>query len=146
MGVRARVTTMALDPPARFRELIRSVEDGGFDALWVADSSLHARDVYVSLATVAVESRRLRFCPSGTHPYTRRPAVSLNALATLDELSGGAGDGGRRGGGPAELWVRRIGELLALGVQHVNIFLLSRDRLGMVRDLAQKVLPRVRRG
>ena len=46
--------------------------------------------------------------------------------------------------GPADLWIKRIDALLALGVQHVNIFLLSRDPHAMVRDLADKVLPRVR--
>lgn len=87
--IRVGITTMALDPPARFRELVRAVEDGGFDELWVCDSSLHARDVYAYLTLVAADSGRLAFGPNCTHPYTRHPAVTLNAMATLHELSGG---------------------------------------------------------
>jgi 5,10-methylenetetrahydromethanopterin reductase len=314
-ALRFGVTTMATDPPGRFKELIREVEGGGFDALWVCDSSLHARDVYPYLTLVATESRRLAFGPNCTHPFTRHPAITLNAMATLHELSGGRaavavgtgdrpvtelgyraapvarvreligvlrageglhvplpsplpvyvaasgprmlalggeaadgvlffsgvyspcvewalariGEGARAAGrdpaaldvactiagslrddidlarrecapmaawfpqtapraaelagvpqdvarriraayagghfdgaegafthvtdqmierftvaGPAELWIRRIKDVLALGVRHVNIFLLSRDKLAMVRDLAEQVLPHVR--
>ena len=314
-AIRFGVTTMATEPPGRFRGLVSAVDEGGFDELWVCDSSLHARDVYPYLTLVALESSRLVFGPNCTHPYTRHPSVTLNAMATLHELSGGrarlavgAGDrpvtelgyamapvakvremigvvraaaglhvplpsplpvyvsasgprmlalggeladgvlffsgvyppciefapaqiragahaagrepatldvgctiagslrddvdlarrecvpmaawfsqtapryaelagvpeevtrkiraayaGGHFDGakgafghvtdaiidrftvaGPAELWVQRIKEVAALGVSHVNIFLLSRDKLAMVRDLAARVLPHVR--
>ncbi|MBI4635541.1 MAG: LLM class flavin-dependent oxidoreductase [Candidatus Rokubacteria bacterium] len=87
--VRFGVTTMATEPPERFRALVRAVEESGFDDLWVCDSSLHARDAYAFLTLVATESRRLRFGPNCAHPYTRHPALTLNAMATLHELSGG---------------------------------------------------------
>jgi 5,10-methylenetetrahydromethanopterin reductase len=83
------VTTMAVDPPDRFVELVRIAEAAGFRHLWVCDSSLHARDVYVYLALTATNSARLRLGPNCTHPYTRHPAINLNAMATLQELSGG---------------------------------------------------------
>jgi 5,10-methylenetetrahydromethanopterin reductase len=89
MTVRVGVTTMATDPPRRFRELVALVEESGFDELWVCDSSLHARDVYAYLTLAATASRRLRLGPNCTHPYTRHPGVTLNALATLHELSEG---------------------------------------------------------
>lgn len=88
-AIRFGVTTMATEPPDRFRELVHAVDEGGFDELWVCDSSLHARDVYPYLTLVALESRRLAFGPNCTHPYTRHPAITLNAMATLHELSGG---------------------------------------------------------
>lgn len=87
--LRFDVTAMAAEPPGRFRELVAAAEDAGFDALWVCDSSLHARDVYVYLALVATGSSRLRFGPNCTHPCTRHPAVTANAIATLQEVSGG---------------------------------------------------------
>src|SRR5207249_3345875 len=89
MSVRVGVTLMATEPPDRFRELVALVDDAGFDELWVCDSSLHARDVYAYLALVATTSRRLAFGPNCTHPYTRHPAITVNAIATLHELSGG---------------------------------------------------------
>src|SRR5436190_13055893 len=87
--LRVGITTMASEPPDRFRALAGLVEDSGFDELWVCDSSLHARDVYAYLALVATTTTRLRFGPNCTHPYTRHPGVTVNAMATLHELSGG---------------------------------------------------------
>ncbi|MBI1848115.1 MAG: LLM class flavin-dependent oxidoreductase [Candidatus Rokubacteria bacterium] len=87
--VRFGFTTMATLPPADFRGLVRDLEAGGFDDLWVCDSSLHARDVHVTLALAARESSRLRLGPNCTHPFTRHPAITVNALATLHELTGG---------------------------------------------------------
>ncbi len=88
-SLRFDVTTMAAEPPGRFRELVAAAEEAGFDALWVCDSSLHARDVYVYLTLVAAGSSRLRFGPNCTNPYTRHPAVTANAITTLQEVSGG---------------------------------------------------------
>jgi len=87
--VRFGVTTMATDPPERFRELVGLIEAAGFDELWVCDSSLHARDVWSYLTLAATASRRLSLGPNCTHPYTRHAAITLNACATLHELSGG---------------------------------------------------------
>ncbi len=89
MAVKFGLTTMALDPPETFLRLAREVEAGGFDFMWVADSSLHARYCYSYLTLVAANTRRLRLGPNCTHPYTRHPAINLNAIATLDEISGG---------------------------------------------------------
>ena len=89
MSVRVGVTLMATEPPDRFRELVRFIDAAGFDELWLCDSSLHARDVYAYLALVATTSQRLAFGPNCTHPHTRHPAITVNAIATLHELSGG---------------------------------------------------------
>jgi 5,10-methylenetetrahydromethanopterin reductase len=89
VSVRVGVTLMATEPPDRFRELVRLIDAAGFDELWICDSSLHARDVYAYLALVATTSQRLAFGPNCTHPYTRHPAITVNAIATLQELSGG---------------------------------------------------------
>src|SRR5437867_3060576 len=57
--------------------------------MWVADSSLHARYCYSYLTLVARHTTRVRLGPNCTHPYTRHPAINLNAIATIDEISGG---------------------------------------------------------
>ena len=89
--MRFGMTTMAVEPPDRFRRLVETAEEGGCDYLWVCDSSLHARDVYSYLTVAALNSGRLRIGPNCTHPYTRHPAINLNAMATVHELSGGRG-------------------------------------------------------
>ena len=89
--MRFGMTTMAKEPPERFRRLVEVAEVGGCDSLWVCDSSLHARDVYSYLTLAATCSSRLKLGPNCTHPYTRHPAINLNAMATIHELSGGRG-------------------------------------------------------
>lgn len=89
--MRFGMTTMAVEPPDRFRRLVEIADGGGCDYLWVCDSSLHARDVYSYLTVAALASENLRIGPNCTHPYTRHPAINLNAMATIHELSGGRG-------------------------------------------------------
>jgi 5,10-methylenetetrahydromethanopterin reductase len=48
--------------------------------------------------------------------------------------------------GPAKVWVERIREVIAMGVTHINVFLLTRDKLAMARALTTSVFPRVRGG
>jgi 5,10-methylenetetrahydromethanopterin reductase len=87
--VRFGVIYQSFDPPATFLEYVRQVEDGGFDELWVCDSSLHARDVIAYLTLAALNTTRLMLGVSVFQPYTRHPAIDVNAMLTLNEISGG---------------------------------------------------------
>lgn len=80
---------MAQEPPELFVEFARFVDQAGFSHLFVADSSLHARDVYPYLTLAALNTTAVRLGPLVTHPYTRHPAVNLNALVTVNEIAGG---------------------------------------------------------
>ncbi len=130
-ALRVGITTMATLPPGRFRDLVSAVDGGGFDELWVCDSSLHARDVYPYLTLVALESGRLVFGPNCTHPYTRHPSVTLNAMATLAELSGGRA---RLAVGAGDRPVTELGYRMA-SVAKV------REMLGVVRAAAGLHVP-----
>jgi 5,10-methylenetetrahydromethanopterin reductase len=103
------VTVMGVDPPGEFTTLARTVEELGYDYMWVTDSSLHARCVYVYLTLLATHTSRVRFGPNCTHPYTRHPAVNVVSIAALDELSGGRAvmNIGVGGGPVAELGFRK---------------------------------------
>ncbi|MGH7267185.1 MAG: LLM class flavin-dependent oxidoreductase [Candidatus Rokuibacteriota bacterium] len=83
------INLMAVDPPDRFVEVARFVESAGFSHMLVADSSLHARDVYPYLTLLATHTSSIRIGPSVIHPYTRHPAVNANALATVNEIANG---------------------------------------------------------
>jgi 5,10-methylenetetrahydromethanopterin reductase len=83
------VIYQSFDPPNVFVEYVRQIEDAGFDCLWVCDSSLHARDVFGYLTLAAVNSRRIRLGVSVFQPFTRHPAIDVNGMATLNEISGG---------------------------------------------------------
>ncbi|MDQ7906091.1 LLM class flavin-dependent oxidoreductase [Phytohabitans sp. ZYX-F-186] len=66
----------------------REYEALGFSDVWVPDERL-LRNVYVSLATIATATTRIGMGPAVTNPYTRHPAHTAAAIATIDELSGG---------------------------------------------------------
>src|SRR5437762_12803153 len=87
--IRFGVTLQGVEPPRTFQQQVRDIEDAGFTHLWVTDSSLHARYVYSYLTLAALNSKLLRLGTGVTHPYTRHPAMNVNAIATLDEISEG---------------------------------------------------------
>jgi 5,10-methylenetetrahydromethanopterin reductase len=101
-------TLMGTVAPDEFVASVKAVERWGYDHLWVTDSSLHARSVYPYLTLAALNSERLQLGTNCTHPLVH-PSVSINALATINELSGGRGILGiGAGGGPtAELGFTR---------------------------------------
>src|SRR5712664_232327 len=83
------ITLQGIEPPGAFQRQIRDVEAAGFSHLWITDSSLHARYVYSYLTLAALNSRHLLLGTGVTHPFTRHPAITANAIATLDEISEG---------------------------------------------------------
>lgn len=83
------ITFLATDPPDTFVELAKYIDGAGFDYFWLADASLYGRYVYSYLTLAALNTSHVKLGPNCTHPLTRHPAVNYNALATLDELSGG---------------------------------------------------------
>lgn len=87
--IRFGVTLQGVEPPRSFQQQVRDIEEAGFTHLWITDSSLHARYVYSYLTLAAVNSERLQLGTGVTHPFTRHPAINVNAIATLDEISEG---------------------------------------------------------
>lgn len=75
-------------PMSAFAARAKLVERLGFDRLWVPDERL-LRNVYVSLATAAASTSSIGLGTAVTNPYTRNPAITAAAIATIDELSGG---------------------------------------------------------
>ena len=75
-------------PPAETARLAVLAQSLGFDCLWVPDERFH-RDCYITLASVAEATHGVRLGPCVTDPYSRHPALTAMAMATLDELAGG---------------------------------------------------------
>ncbi len=82
-------TLQGVDRPDEFVDWVKRIEDWGYDYLWVTDSSLHARYCYSYLTLAAANSSRLILGTNCTHPHTRHPAINANAIATVNEISGG---------------------------------------------------------
>src|SRR3990170_2802103 len=81
------------DSVEAFIEEIREAEDLGFDPIMLADvvgiSKLRGRDLYTSLSLVAMHTGRAQIGPCVTSPVARHMAMAANAIASLDEMSGG---------------------------------------------------------
>ena len=85
-------------PMPAFAERARLAESLGFDDFWVPDERL-LRNAYASLLTAANATERIRLGTAVTNPYTRNPALTAAAIATVDEASGGRAVLGMGAGG-----------------------------------------------
>ena len=75
-------------PVARLVERARLAEANGYSAVWMADERFY-REVYSCLGQLAAHTAKLLLGPCVTDPFTRHPALTAMAIATLDEISGG---------------------------------------------------------
>jgi 5,10-methylenetetrahydromethanopterin reductase len=75
-------------PPDQLLHIARLVEVSGYGYLWYADEKFF-RDPYVSLAYVALHTRRIKVGICVTDPYSRHPAITAMAAATLAEMAPG---------------------------------------------------------
>ena len=67
--------------------IIKAAEELGYSYCLLADEG-STPDVYVTLGAAAVQTKEIRLGPV-TNGYTRHPAVTATAVATLNELSDG---------------------------------------------------------
>jgi 5,10-methylenetetrahydromethanopterin reductase len=124
------IASLADTPAAELAGRAGRLEAAGFDQLWLADERL-LRNVYVGLAAMAAGTHRSRIGPSVTNPYTRHPALTAAAIATVDELSGGR----------AVLALGAGGGLEQFGIDRVNPVGALREATEIIRGLTagQKV-------
>ena len=90
-------------PVGLIRDLAVEAERLGFKRSWVYDEGLATRDLYVTMTAIAEATDRLEGGPGITNAYTRHPAQTATAIATLDELSGGRAFLGLGAGGSLTL-------------------------------------------
>jgi 5,10-methylenetetrahydromethanopterin reductase len=85
--VASGIHIVPLMPAADVVAVAREAERIGYDYCLVADEGFHP-DVYATLAVIARETERITI-GAMTNGYTRHPAVTAAALATINDLSGG---------------------------------------------------------
>lgn len=83
MGVSPR------EPLSNVATLAAAAEAHGFEALWYIDFQLGMKDVYAAMNVAAMATTAMHIGPSVTNLVTRHPTVTANAMAALDELTGG---------------------------------------------------------
>src|SRR5258705_1501105 len=64
-------------------------EDLGFDRVWITDSHLICRELWVTLAACALGTSRIKLGTGVTVPHTRHWSVAASAIASLEELAPG---------------------------------------------------------
>lgn len=101
--------------PDELATIARAVDaDPAYDNLFVADERLY-RNPYAQLAVVARETDSVGIGTGVTNPYTRHPAITAAAIATVDELSGGRAFLGLGAGSPMVLDPLGIPQLAPIG-------------------------------
>ena len=82
------------------RQAVRA-EEIGYDGIVYVDSQNRYGDSYVALALAAKATSALKLGTGVTNSYTRHPAVTASAIATVQAESGRAGLPGHRTGDSA---------------------------------------------
>jgi 5,10-methylenetetrahydromethanopterin reductase len=121
------VGLMGAFEPRRFRQIVGMAERLGYSTVWVADEGLY-RNVYALLAVAALSSTSIRLGTAVTNPYTRHPALTAAAIATIDELSGERAVLGLGAGGSA---------LAALGMERDRPVDAVRDAVCIITGLTE---------
>lgn len=63
-------------------------EENGFDNVWITDH-YNNRDVYTTLAILAMNTNRIKLGTGVTNPYTRNIAITAQSIGAINEISGG---------------------------------------------------------
>jgi 5,10-methylenetetrahydromethanopterin reductase len=78
-------------------------ENIGYTKCWINDEGLVANDPYVTLAAIALNTRRIKLGVGFTNPYTRHPGITASSTLTLNALSNGRAFLGVTAGGTLTL-------------------------------------------
>jgi 5,10-methylenetetrahydromethanopterin reductase len=76
-------------PIAEITSLVQEVEAAGFAGAGLLDSQLLCRDVFVTLAAVAMQTSQITLFPAVTNPFTRHASVLASAMQSVEELAPG---------------------------------------------------------
>lgn len=111
--------------PERLLNIARMCEEYGIEKLWLADERFF-RDVWGTIGFLAARTKRIEFGTSVTDPFVRHPALTANAIASLDEWSGGRCNLGIGAG---------ISGFAAMGVQRLRPAVAIKEAVQLMRQL-----------
>ena len=83
------VGILGSEPLPAIVEQVRLAESLGYDTVWITDTHLVCRELWVTLTACALATSRIRLGPGITVPHTRHISVTASAAATLEELAPG---------------------------------------------------------
>ncbi len=76
-------------PLPRVVEQVKLAEDLGYESVWMIDSQLTCRELYVTLTACALATSRIKLAAGVTAPRTRHASVTAGAFATLHDIAPG---------------------------------------------------------
>ncbi|HIH69965.1 5,10-methylenetetrahydromethanopterin reductase [Methermicoccus shengliensis] len=76
------------EPVLKLAHYTKLAEDNGFSNVWITDH-YNNRDVYSTLAVLAMCTNRIKIGTGVTNPYTRNLAITASSIGSINELSGG---------------------------------------------------------
>ncbi len=123
--VRLGVLCLGSRPAKRVMEIAQFAEACGIATFWVPDERFF-RDVYGLCAAVAGVTQEIQIGPCVTDPFTRHPALTAMAIATLDEISAGRAVLGLGAG---------ISGFAELGIQRRQVARRSAESIHLIRRL-----------
>ena len=75
-------------PIPKLVKLVKLSEEVGFQYVWITDH-YNNRNVYITLASIAYQTNKIKLGPGVTNPVLISPAWTASAMLTLNEISGG---------------------------------------------------------
>jgi 5,10-methylenetetrahydromethanopterin reductase len=76
------------DPVLKIAHYAKLAEQQGFDNVWITDH-YNNRDVYTTLAFLALNTNTIKLGTGVTNPYTRNAAITASSIGSVNEISGG---------------------------------------------------------
>lgn len=73
-------------PIPKLVQQVQLAEQLGFESVWVIDSQLICRDIFVTLAACLAATSRISVATGVTNPLTRHVSTTASAIATLEEM------------------------------------------------------------
>lgn len=87
--IRISMRVPGTSPMPDLLDMIRHIEEAGFDGAGILDSQMICRDTFVTLGLAASATSTLRLFPAVTNPFGRIPSVMAGAAQTVAEMAPG---------------------------------------------------------
>ncbi|HTY80153.1 MAG TPA: LLM class flavin-dependent oxidoreductase [Candidatus Bathyarchaeia archaeon] len=116
---------LATQPVPEIVKQVQLAEALGFETVWMTDTHLVCRELWVTLTACALATKRIKLGPGVTVPHSRHASVTASAILTLDELAPGRIVLGMGTGGSSAqtmgLKLEQVGRAAALETMATNI-------------------------
>ena len=89
MGLAISIGISPRESLSSWMDVCAELEAGGVSEMWLIDSQLAMKDVFIGLALAAQRTERMTLGTGVVNLQTRHPTVTANAIAAIAELSGG---------------------------------------------------------